>query len=45
MTRPGKWISGIRFNNLAEDESSMIAAAAAAAAAALLTKISEILVP
>lgn len=44
MTRPGKWISGIRFNNLAEDESSVIAAAAAAAAA-LLTKISEILVP
>ena len=44
MTRPGKWISGIRFNNLAEDESSVIAAAAAVAAA-LLTKISEILVP
>ena len=44
MTRPGKWISGIRFNNLAEDDSSVIAAAAAAAAA-LLTKISEILVP
>ena len=44
MTRPGKWISGIRFNNLAEDEPSVIAAAAAAAAA-LLTKISEILVP
>ena len=44
MTRPAKWISGIRFNNLAEDESSVIAAAAAAAAA-LLTKISEILVP
>ena len=44
MTRPGKWISGIRFNDLAEDESSVIAAAAAAAAA-LLTKISEILVP